>query len=371
MKLKRSLKDSTLNRFLARRLKNPMRNLYRLKLFIAPLIFLIISCSPTPTIKNLSEAHQEFLKLCQEEYKLNITLTPLENTLWIYLPITDGIIDIKATGYGIKTSDEGAPGFNLNYIDGEFKNEEFQITYDISDAMKYPKDLGYGTAYQEKFTLVYQSIFQAIQRTYLNIEKIPGEREFADQARNIKRERMLDGYIRRTKPPDFFVIVFADIKNGIEVKAIFNFEDYKKEMGQALAMDESPKRKINEVSGNKNMIGDEKGEYLEIREITWPEFLTKQIVHRINYAYGESNKKVAEQPEETILETIALVVKIYNFENYQSILLHNLRTEKNLSFNKTLIADYNIKDLNPKAKLHTLIFDDQGQISAETVRELE
>ncbi len=324
----------------------------------------LAGCSTRPSLKSLDEAHEKFLQYCKED-GIEVVLTPLKNTLWIYVPIKEDLFKIKGTGLGVTKSSDGEKKPKINFLDTTFENSSFKISYDIMPAMNYPQSFGYEMLAEKIYSLRYRTIYNNISRTYVNIEKIPGERDFVNPSRNDKRKKLVDSYIQRVNVPEFFVIVFADTINGIESKVIFNFTDYKKQISQAMALDEYQTRTINEFAGNKVVIGDLKGEYLEPHDITWGEFLSKQISQRINFAYTKSIHPPPSKPEELILEQIAKTIKIYKFENYESVYLNNLRIENQDIISKSFFDDYDITEEKPQGKIHTIKFDNLGRIIKE------
>jgi len=335
-------------------------------LFLSLITFL--SCDTRSLVVTLDEAHQKFVEYCLED-GLTVHLTPLTNTLYIYVPLEFSLLNVKADGYGIALSDVRKEDPSLKFIDTKIEEGSINVRYDINNSVSYDKIMGYAMGYHQNFGTIHKAIYNNIYRTYIELDQIPGERTFVDPGREEKRNRLIEGYLDRVEVPEFFVIVFADITNGIEMKITFAFDDYKKEVTQAIAMEESVVRRITEVSGNKDAIGNKTGDYFEKKEITWPEFLAKQITQRITFAYGEQTSKAKPQsPEEYILESIAKTIKIYNFEQFESVIIHDLSNDQPKTLKKSIFDDYDITEIEPRGTIHRLEFDATGRIVEDIVK---
>jgi len=325
------------------------------------ILAVIFGCSPVPARKTLSEAHEKFLKICEETYGLKVILTPLKNTVWIYIPIKGNIYDLKAT----KSSDSSqkpTPKPSINFIEGDFKNSSFKIDYDISITNAYPQKGGYSISQNEEFNKAYRHIYEAILRSYFDVEKLPGQREFEDPRRNTIREKMIETHIRTEKTPDFFIVVFADVTNGIQSKTIFYIEDYKRYATQSLPYDEYAKRLISEVTGVEEAIGDLTGEHLKYDEITWPEFLAKQITSRAKFKYQHSHFIPGDDAKEEILTCVVDTISAYGFSDFQSVSLNDLRSEVTYELEKEELLKRKSSTDSSQGQYHVIEFDPAGRM---------
>ena len=99
-------------------------------------------------------------------------------------------------------------------------------------------------------------------------------------------------------------------------------------------------RNAVELRGDRNAIGDTQGRHLDYQEITWPKFLTQEILHRIRFKYQMSDFKPSEDDETEIITIAAQTLKAYPFSDFTSVKLHNLRTGKEFLFEKKLLETF-------------------------------
>jgi len=276
-------------------------------LFFLPLFFL--GCSQPKPVKTipLTEAHQKFLQLCKDEYHLDLKLIPFENTVWIYLPLDKTFMELKANPDGPKTSDVPKETRQINFLDGKFEDQTFKITYDISTGRSYSKEYGYGNTYSEEYQNKQRDILTAIQRVYTQTDTTNQKPPAQD------------------KVPDFFIIVAADIADGIETQMIVNSQDLKRVLTDAFFQEEYVKRAIMDYpTGGKDIIGDREGKHLRPYDLSWGEFLAKQIVHRIRTKYERSAFPPIDEDKMEILKIVKEAVNAYTFTDYTNVELKDL-----------------------------------------------
>ncbi|VAX38092.1 hypothetical protein MNBD_UNCLBAC01-1354 [hydrothermal vent metagenome] len=344
------------------------------KLLFLKLIFLtlfITGCgNPPKPAKTLTEAHQKLIKICKEEFQIDVVLNPFDHTLWIYVPTKESFFDIKASQEGPKTKkvDEFTEKYAVNFIDGQFTENTFNIQYDISISKNYGKNYGYSTGFTQQYQKNQRNLLSAIFRAYADIEKSPtenkyykkiqGDLEFEDPLKNASRKKFVHAYIgEEVDAPDFLIIVLADITKGIETKMIIAFEDLKRAMSDHSFQGEYAKRAIMDYpNGDTKIIGDTTGEHLEAYDMTWGEFLTRQIIYRTNYKYTRSAFPPRDNAAEQLLEIAYNTVNAYDFKYFLGITLQNLRDETEQFVLSEHLAKYAPKEKPPKGKLHTIKF---------------
>ncbi len=302
-------------------------------LFFYLWILFLSGCSPSspPAIATLAEAHQKFLKLCKEEYNLAVVLKPLPSTLWIYLPVTENIIEYKASLEGAPRSAKPTQELLLHYVDGHFENETFHVEYDIVKGFSDPSQKSLKSFYTEEFQRKQNNLLTALFRSYsdLDLEK----KESASQKGG--------PYLEKTDaPPPFVVLVASDIKRGVEAILIFSFEDFRYTMTGLIPQEEFALRSITEFRGGQGIVADEEGRHLALKEMTWPEFLTKQILNRIRFKYQTSDFKPSDDAETEILTIVAQTLKAYSFGDFTSVRLHNLRSDQHYLFNRSQLETF-------------------------------
>ncbi len=287
-------------------------------IIICFLLTAFIGCfKVVPPATSRKEANEKFLKICKEEYKLNVLTNSLKHTLWIYVPIEDPIIDYKGTKEGPKKSNQGSEKNSLQYLDGHFDNGTFYFEYAVTKTMNYTVDYGYKSAYTEEYQKKQSRILSAIFRAYCDLTDTKTE-----------------------TAPEFFMLVISNIKKGVELTSLFNLEDFKQVQVGFLPPEEFVKRDISDVQGRESMIGDFEGKHLDYHDITWPEFLTKQALNRIRFKYQQSDFKPGDNTEEEMITLIAETLRAYHFQDFKSVELNNLAAQKKVIFEQTQVATF-------------------------------
>lgn len=281
-----------------------------MKILLIFFFALITGCGqPVPPVTTVSAAHEKFLKICREEFtypvvtrEAGLPTGQAGGTFWIYLPLEEDIFDFKATAKGPQGSSRSVSTSSIQFLEVDFKNERFEIRYDISPGRKYDKDPGYTSGYTENFQRKQQNLLTAIFRAY-------GEVEPPDKA------------------PEFFVLVMADIRKGLETATLFHFPDFKRAMLDQSFYEEFIRRTVSEEpKGHAKIVGDRQGRHLKFAAVTWPEFLSKQIQYRIRLKYQYSSFPPGPDAREEILQIAREVLDLYGFKDFQSILLEDLGT---------------------------------------------
>lgn len=293
-------------------------------------IILVTGCSKaTPPDKTpLTEAHQKFLKICQEQQfnaifnprtsgssgmfrlpmtsalvttkdKLNVILHPLTNTAWIYVPLREDLVRLAATPEGPQKSETSEERPTIKYIHSAYENQRFIITYDIHPDKSYAQSQGTKLDYVSLYHQISRQIMTAISQAYFDA---------ADA-------------------PSFFVIVIADVLNGVEIENIFYLEDLKRYMMfENIPQEEFVKRSLYEMKGKAQWAGDTEGRHLAYSEMTMPEFLARQITSRVNFKYQKSSFPPSNDARGEILTIVAETLKNYNFTDFNYVELRELAT---------------------------------------------
>lgn len=196
-------------------------------------------------------------------------------------------------------STQATEAYAIQYLDVNFAGQKFLVQYDIGKIKKYTKDPGYTSTYSDKYQEKQRNLLTSVFRAYADV---PTE-----------------------QVPQFFVLVIADITKGLETKTIFHFGDFKRAMSDQSFYEEFTRRTVSdEPKGNTTIIGDSEGRHLEITEVTWPEFLSKQIQYRIRVKYQYSSFPPGPNTPQEIADIAAAVTGAYNFTEYSGIVLEDL-----------------------------------------------
>jgi len=299
--------------------------------------------APLPPERTRRAADEQLQKICREDYRLDVVIKPLKNTVWIYLPFKENFFDYKAGEQGgNKPSSRANSSRVIKFLDGEWADRNFHFTFAIIDEVNYPApDPGFSSYFPESFTTAQRNILAAIYRAYGELEKVPGDIEFDNQARQMKHENLVNAYIKTDKAPDFFVMVITDIKRGIESRVVLYFPDLVRGSTDPSFSEEYQRRLISkDLRGHVAAIDDTAGEYLQPTEISLPEFLTEQMQQRIRFKYQKSDFPPQDENVNEILKIISATVSGYNFWDFDGVKLEDLVMGKNYDFRRDQLATF-------------------------------
>ncbi len=255
---------------------------------------------PQPALSS-SEALSKFQAFCKAELKYPVITRLVGKTLWIYLPGKDPLTDMQATTpQQEQTTKTPTEKIALRFYDARFKNGDFIIEFDAGTHKIYSQDQGYKSIYTESFQKQQNNILTALQRTLFDAPDAP----------------------------EFVTLVITDVTRGIEVETITNFDDFKKAsiMPPALSQDEYTKRYLSAMRGNRAAIGDMQGRHLSWAELTWPDFLSRQIKNRIRFKYQQSDFPPSDDAKKEIAQIARDTLQAYNFSDYEGVILEDLNT---------------------------------------------
>ena len=267
------------------------------------ILFFVCHCAgcvkPPPPSAAVAEADETFQRICKEDFGYEVKTKIFEHTYWIYFPFEYDIGALKPGETNTK--------FIPEHINGYFHQGSFHIEYDLVPRRKPKSPL---IKYTDEFNERYANIFAALSQSFFETGKPP------------------EGI-------DFLKIILADTKNGIKFEALIHAEDFTNSLSGFLPNDEYSKRLVSNLDGDGNLIGDKKGKAIDFHDITWPEFITEQILHRIRFKFGSSDFPPSDDLEAEILAIVMLTIHYYDFEDFQAVNLHDLRNDLNYSFDKS------------------------------------
>ncbi len=287
------------------------------KLFILSLVCVAVclnGCArQKPTFLTPTEAAEKFNRICKDEYTLNVITRQLGNSLWIYLPFKGHLVDYKATPSFLALMKKSDNKPRLDYIDGKFENKNFSFEYSVNNKNYPDKDRGYSSSYTEEFQTAQRAIYTALARAY-------------GDAAHTADEHM----------PEFIVTIITDLEKGLELESILYYDDLKRVSSNPpdLTQEEFLKRYVNDLRGDIDGINDETGEHNQYREIELSDFLTRQIVNRINFKFQSSDFPPSENTKDEMIQIIQETLKAYQFTDYQSIKLKDLTDDSSFVLEK-------------------------------------
>jgi len=157
--------------------------------------------------------------------------------------------------------------------------------------------------------------------------------------------------------PEFIVMTIADIVTGIESQTLFYASDLRRALVDQSFREEYVKRTISDYpQGNENIIDDATGEHLDYHAITWREFITKQIVHRIKFKYERSGFPPTEDTKTEMLTQIGITINTYDFSDFEMIDISDLNEKLNYSVGLEELSEYKPDDPLSGGKLHVIKF---------------
>jgi len=206
-----------------------------------------------------SEAEKKLTAFCLKEGDLNVVTRRLNQTLWIYVPLKEPIFDVKPSRDTGKTERALQP-WSLLSLQTEYSEKYFKFNYDVINDVLAPEPTTYGSSYNETYTKKRQLIYQALQESFFN-------------AAEAKHDPM----------PLFVVIMVADITRGVATQSTIYLRDLRQYVTEVIPPYEYYMREQNEIVGNEGLLNDTLGRHVPYAEVTWTNFLTKQIETRLKW----------------------------------------------------------------------------------------
>lgn len=271
---------------------------------LALICFLLGGCNrlaPEPP-STFKEADVQFLRICRDEYRLSPVLKGAGRTLWIYLPLEKPLFEMKANREGPKNEPRASNNPVIRYLDGHAEGRRFVLAYDIAPLKSYDQSYGYTSTFSPEIQEMHHHLLTSIVRAY---DPVAPE-----------------------KRPDFFVIIIADITHGLETESILYFDDMARVMKDQSFGEEYVQRAVfKQAVGRPDIFGDREGKHLDVHDLTWPEFLSEQMLYRIRFKYQKSDFHPSENTRAEVLTIAAETFHAYDFKNFDAVELHDLNAE--------------------------------------------
>lgn len=259
------------------------------------------STTPTYLKEDITKAIQD---ICRNDYKIEVKTKLIGQTLWVYIPLED--IFVKAD-----KPEKFVEKFSIEQNRNEFQSGVFKLDYlikTIPEQEKY-QEIKYDKSAAEKVNNIYKVLFRVL----------------------FSMEQLKKG------GPQFFCVITADIKNGVEIKEIFYYLDLKKLSYNFISRSEFQHRTIEDMQILPEIIGDKEGLYLNYKDITWEEFILGQIQQRIRLKFQKAEVNKNADIDKEILKIVIYTLKTYNFKDFSSVELNNLLTNNKMVLNQAAI----------------------------------
>lgn len=243
------------------------------------------------------EAEKKLIQVGKDEYGWDVNTNFTGNTLWIYIPYEHDIFKFKASRFAQMNK------FSVAFLKGNFEEQTFYLDYQIAPLLESEPDKGYTYSLTNEVSEDFHHLLNLIYRVYFNAKQ----------------------------QPEFYVVVMADITNGVEVIYTIYGLDLKKAYNNAVPGQEYYKRILQEIRGSFLFINDKTGRHLTYEEVIFRQFLAKQIAHRIRIKFLSANFKLQGTVEEEILRIISYCLRTYEFQDFSSVTLNNLSTREQIT----------------------------------------
>jgi len=282
----------------------------RIIFFLALCMILFVSgCSKMEPPHEFSSEEEKLISLLKDEHSLNAVVRIFDKTLWVYVATEDSFLNIAATD-GPINSKQKTKKQTIHYLDVSYSFNTFIIEYDISPLESYQKSPGYSSAFSEKYQRDQQNVLSSILRSYGGSENAP----------------------------EFLVLVYADIKTGLEMHSAVAFKDMTRLSSDQTFAEEYAKRAIVLLpTGGKDIIEDVEGKHVDFHDLDWPEFLSMQMKYRIEFKYTRSAFSPSDETKYELMKQAAHSLGSYEFNDYDAIQLKNIIDETEEYYQKAQI----------------------------------
>ncbi|MBM3243333.1 MAG: hypothetical protein FJZ12_00650 [Candidatus Omnitrophica bacterium] len=258
------------------------------------------STHPTYPKENIEKAIED---ICKQEYNTDIKVRLVGSTLWVYLPIPEGILE-KAD-----KPQKFIERFAIDENRVELKNNTLTTQYLVKPVPEEEKlqDMKYSKEAFEKIN----NVWKALRRVIFSMED------------------------PQKSSPKFFSIIVADIKNGFYIKELFYYLDFKKVSYGLISWGEYQHRAVQETEILPNIIGDFSGSSIEYKDIEFEDFIIDQIKHRIKLKFQKPEAEKNADIDKEVLKIIRHTLSTYGFKDFSVLQMDNLLTGKKVLFNRT------------------------------------
>lgn len=287
------------------RLKPSSRNLARAGLRFFILILLLSGCSSSTTPTYIREdIDQAIQDICKNEYKIDVKVTSLGNTLWVYLPL-DNMIETS------KKPEKYIERFQIDEVNSNLKDFNLNSSYSIRVIPETEKlqQITYSKEAKDKIN----DIWMVLRRVLFSMD---------DSKQNA---------------PQFFCLISADIKNGFSVTETFYYLDFKKVNYGFISWPEYQHRALQDTNISEEIIGDTEGKHIQYKDITMKDFIAAQIKHRIELKFQKPEVTRNVDIDKEITKIVITTLKIYNFKDFSQVELDNKLTNKRILLNRAAI----------------------------------
>jgi len=268
-------------------------------------IFVLAGCysstKPTYTWENIDKTVRD---ICKNEYKTEVKTKLAGRTLWVYLPL-DNILSAS------EKPQKYIEKFNIEKNEVTFKEGDLKAEYAVITIPDQEKldSVGFDKKAAEKNA----NVWKVIRRALFSLKNTDNN------------------------APHFFCVVTADIKNGITLQETIYEHDMKKFWYGLMSNTEFQHRNRQDMESNSLVIGDTEGTSINYRDITMKEFIAGQIGQRIKTKFQKPEVGKNVDIDKEIRKVIAVVLNIYDFQDFNQVELNNLVDNNKITLNKAAV----------------------------------
>ncbi len=292
------------------KLKLSLKNVAKhvLKLLIVGALFLSgcsYSTKPTYLKENLEESIRD---VCKKEYNINASVTLAGSTLYIYVPMQD---IFEKTDKPEKYTEK----FQIDENKTDIQDQSFVLKYQIKPIPEQEKTQD--VKFTKKAIETSSNVWKVLRRVLFSMDR------------------------SKESEPEFYYLIFADIKNGIKSEELIYYLDLKKVSYDFISWGEYQHRSIQKVEMAPELIGDTTGAKINYKDITMKDFIAMQIQNRIKLKFQKPEVSTNANIDNEIIKIIALTTKIYDFKEFSDAELENLETKgKTLLSRRAILEKY-------------------------------
>ncbi len=275
-----------------------LRNSASLVLLLSTTIALFCGCtsstSPTFIKENAEDAIKDILA---KEYQITVVTHLVKQTLWVYLPLNNVIAKAEKPQKYVER-------FVVDEDRGALENGTLKFSYLIKGIPEEEKTQE--TQYDKKAVDKIQNVWKVIRRVIFSM---------AHSQRGAVK---------------FICIITADTDNGAQIRETVFIEDLKKVAYNFISWEEFQHRVIQETEIARDIIGDTQGQHVNYRDVSFEEFLVKQIENRIKLKFQKPEVEKGADIDKEILKAIQNTLDIYKFYDFDALELYNGDSKKRL-----------------------------------------
>lgn len=284
--------------------KNSARCVLLLNIFLIACLAFGCSSSTAPTFQ-VSGIEKAIRDICKNEYKIDVTVKLIGETLWIYIPVED--IFVKADK-PVKYTDKYAISEN----EMEYKDGDFNLRYAVKIIEE--KEKTQDVTYNKRIVGKIDNVWKSLRRVSFSMKRSKKENE-----------------------PKFFYLVTADVKNGFETRDLFYYLDLKKVSYGFISPGEFQHRSVQESTADLKIIGDKEGAHLNYADIAMKDFISGQIMHRIKLKFQKPEVEKNADIDKEIEKIVSLTIKIYGFKDFNEVDFYNSLTKNRVILNRAAV----------------------------------